>query len=57
LRSTYASIIGTIIDRAMPSWLASNALVPTFTFAVTALLEKHFDLVNTSFTSRMEQTG
>jgi DNA topoisomerase-1 len=55
--STYASIIGTIIDRGYAQ-LVSNALVPTFTaFAVTGLLEKHFpDLVNTSFTSRMEQT-
>ena len=55
--STYASIIGTIIDRGYAQ-LVSNALVPTFTaFAVTALLEQHFpDLVSTSFTSRMEQT-
>jgi len=55
--STYASIIGTIIDRGYAQ-LINNALVPTFTaFAVTALLEEHFpDLVNTSFTSRMEQT-
>lgn len=55
--STYASIIGTIIDRGYAQ-LVSNALIPTFTaFAVTALLEQHFpDLVNTSFTSRMEQT-
>ena len=55
--STYASIIGTIVDRGYAQ-LSSNALVPTFTaFAVTALLEQHFpDLVNTSFTSRMEQT-
>lgn len=55
--STYASIIGTIIDRGYAQ-LVSNALIPTFTaFAVTALLEKHFpDLVNTGFTSRMEQT-
>lgn len=55
--STYASIIGTIIDRGYAQ-LISNALIPTFTaFAVTALLEEHFpDLVNTSFTSRMEQT-
>lgn len=38
--------------------MVSNALVPTFTaFAVTALLEKNFpDLVDTSFTARMEQT-
>lgn len=55
--STYASIIGTIIDRGYAQAIG-NALVPTFTaFAVTALLEEHFpDLVNTSFTSRMEQT-
>jgi DNA topoisomerase-1 len=55
--STYASIIGTIIDRGYAQ-LVSNALVPTFTaFAVTGLLEKYFpDLVNTSFTSKMEQT-
>ncbi len=55
--STYASIIGTIIDRGYAQ-LINNALIPTFTaFAVTALLEEHFpDLVNTSFTSKMEQT-
>jgi DNA topoisomerase-1 len=55
--STYASIIGTIIDRGYAQ-LVSNALVPTFTaFAVTDLLEKYFpDLVDTSFTARMEQT-
>lgn len=55
--STYASIIGTIIDRGYAQ-LTNNALVPTFTaFAVTALLEEHFpDFVNTSFTSKMEQT-
>lgn len=55
--STYASIIGTIIDRGYAQ-MVGNALVPTFTaFAVTKLLEKHFpDLVNTSFTSQMEQT-
>lgn len=55
--STYASIIGTIIDRGYVQ-IAGNALVPTFTaFAVTNLLEKHFpDLVDTHFTSRMEQT-
>jgi len=55
--STYASIIGTIIDRGYAQ-MVGNALVPTFTaFAVTALLEKHFpDLVDTSFTARMEQT-
>ncbi|MDF0553763.1 type I DNA topoisomerase [Kamptonema sp. UHCC 0994] len=55
--STYASIIGTIIDRGYAK-LVANALIPTFTaFAVTALLEKHFpDLVDTSFTSKMEAT-
>lgn len=55
--STYATIIGTIIDRGYAQMI-SNALVPTFTaFAVTALLEKNFpDLVDTSFTARMEQT-
>jgi DNA topoisomerase I len=55
--STYASIIGTIIDRGYAQ-LQNNALVPSFTaFAVTALLEKHFqDLVDPSFTARMEQT-
>ncbi len=55
--STYASIIGTIVDRGYAKLIA-NALVPTFTaFAVTTLLETHFpDLVDTGFTSRMEQT-
>jgi DNA topoisomerase-1 len=55
--STYASIIGTIIDRGYAQ-MTGNALVPTFTaFAVTGLLEKHFpDLVDTSFTAKMEQT-
>ena len=55
--STYASIIGTIIDRGYAQ-MVNNSLIPTFTaFAVTALLEKHFpDLVDTSFTARMEQT-
>ncbi|MBD3882428.1 type I DNA topoisomerase [Phormidium tenue FACHB-886] len=55
--STYASIIGTIIDRGYAQ-MVNNSLVPTFTaFAVTSLLENHFpDLVDTSFTARMEQT-
>lgn len=55
--STYASIIGTIIDRGYAQ-MSGNALIPTFTaFAVTSLLEKHFpDLVDTSFTAKMEQT-
>ncbi|MDZ8263375.1 type I DNA topoisomerase [Nostoc sp. ChiQUE01b] len=55
--STYASIIGTIIDKGY-AHLVTNALIPTFTaFAVTDLLEKHFpDVVDPSFTSKMEQT-
>ncbi|GAB4353325.1 MAG: type I DNA topoisomerase [Cyanophyceae cyanobacterium] len=55
--STYASIIGTIVDRGYAQILG-NALVPSFTaFAVTTLLEKHFpDLVDLSFTARMERT-
>ncbi|MEB3217233.1 MAG: type I DNA topoisomerase [Nostocales cyanobacterium 94392] len=55
--STYASIIGTIIDKGYAQ-LTNNALIPTFTaFAVTKLLETHFpDVVDPSFTSRMEQT-
>jgi DNA topoisomerase-1 len=55
--STYASIIGTIVDRGYAT-LANNSLTPSFTaFAVTALLEEHFpDLVDTGFTARMENT-
>ncbi len=55
--STYASIIGTIVDRGYSS-IQNNSLIPSFTaFAVTALLEEHFpDLVDTSFTARMELT-
>ncbi|NEO07190.1 type I DNA topoisomerase [Moorena sp. SIO3I8] len=55
--STYASIIGTIIDRGYAQKL-KNALAPTFTaFAVTNLLEQNFpDLVDTSFTANMERT-
>lgn len=55
--STYASIIGTIMDRGYAQ-MRSKALVPTFTaFAVVKLLEDHFpDLVDTGFTSKMEQT-
>lgn len=54
--STYASIIGTIIDRGYVV-MQGNALVPTFTaFAVTTLLEKHFPkLVDTKFTANMEE--
>ncbi len=55
--STYASIIGTIVDRGY-SILQNNSLTPSFTaFAVTALLEEHFpELVDTSFTAKMEST-
>ncbi|MFM1811361.1 MAG: type topoisomerase, partial [Cyanobacteriota bacterium] len=55
--STYASIIGTIVDRGYAT-LQNNSLTPSFTaFAVTALLEEHFpDLVDTSFTARMENS-
>lgn len=54
--STYASIIGTIIDRGYVDRV-QNQLVPTFTaFAVTCLLERHFPhLVDTRFTARMEE--
>ncbi|HEX8905651.1 MAG TPA: type I DNA topoisomerase, partial [Longimicrobiaceae bacterium] len=54
--STYASIIGTIIDRGYVE-RQSNQLVPTFTaFAVTTLLERNFPhLVDTRFTARMEE--
>ncbi len=53
--STYASIIGTILDRGYV-WKRGNALVPSFrAFAVVALLEQHFgDLVDYAFTARME---
>ncbi len=55
--STYASIIGTIVDRGYAN-ISSNTLAPTFTaFAVTALLEEHFpDLVDTTFTAKMESS-
>ena len=55
--STYATVMGTIVDRGYVQ-MRGKALVPTFTaFAVTALLEEHFpDLVDTEFTSKMEQT-
>jgi DNA topoisomerase I len=54
--STYASIIGTVIDRGYVD-RKENQLVPTFTaFAVTELLEQHFpSLVDTKFTARMEE--
>jgi DNA topoisomerase I len=55
--STYASIIGTILDRGYVRKEAS-ALVPTFTgMAVIQLLENHFEhLVDYSFTSEMEDS-
>lgn len=55
--STYASIIGTIVDRGY-IYLSKNTLIPTFTaFAVSSLLEEYFpDLVDTGFTARMEET-
>ncbi|HUE96753.1 MAG TPA: type I DNA topoisomerase, partial [Longimicrobiaceae bacterium] len=54
--STYATIIGTIIDRGYVE-RQGNQLTPTFTaFAVTGLLEQHFpSLVDTRFTARMEE--
>ena len=54
--STYATIIGTIIDRGYVD-RQGNQLVPTFTaFAVTELLERHFpSLVDTRFTAKMEE--
>lgn len=54
--STYATIIGTIIDRGYVRKEAS-AIVPSFTgMAVLQLLEKHFPhLVDYSFTSGMEE--
>ena len=53
--STYASIIGTILDRGYV-FKKGSALVPSFlSFAVVALLEKHFGrLVDYDFTARME---
>ena len=53
--STYASIMGTILDRGYV-FKKGTALVPTFlAFAVTKLLEKHFArLVDYEFTARLE---
>jgi DNA topoisomerase-1 len=53
--STYASIIGTILDRGYV-FKKGTALVPSFlAFAVVNLLEKHFaHLVDYDFTARME---
>lgn len=54
--STYASIIGTILDRGYVRRVGPM-LVPTFTaFAVIELLKKHFaHLVDVGFTSKMEE--
>jgi DNA topoisomerase-1 len=53
--STYASIIGTILDRGYV-FKKGTALVPSFiAFAVVTLLERHFaQLVDYDFTARME---
>ena len=53
--STYASIMGTILDRGYVRKVG-QALVPTFVaFAVTGLLEQHFTrLVDYEFTALME---
>ncbi|QVQ50942.1 type I DNA topoisomerase [Spiractinospora alimapuensis] len=53
--STYASIIGTILDRGYV-FKKGTALVPSFlAFAVIRLMEQHFgNLVDYDFTARME---
>jgi DNA topoisomerase-1 len=55
--STYASILGTIVERGYVRKVG-NALVPTFTgFAVTQLLQRHFEsFVDPGFTSKMEES-
>ncbi|MFI0738270.1 type I DNA topoisomerase [Streptomyces sp. NPDC021100] len=54
--STYASILGTILDRGYV-FKKGTALVPSFlSFAVVNLLEKHFGrLVDYDFTAAMEE--
>ncbi len=54
--STYAAIMGTIVDRGYV-WKKGSALVPSFlAFAVIRLLEEHFsELVDYRFTARMEE--
>lgn len=54
--STYASIIGTILDRGYV-FKKGTALVPSFlAFAVITLLERHFSrLVDYDFTAQMEE--
>src|SRR5690606_11752456 len=53
--STYASILGTILDRGYV-FKRGTALVPSWlAFAVVRLLEEHFgQLVDYDFTARME---
>lgn len=53
--STYASIIGTILDRGYV-FKKGTALVPSFlSFAVVGLMEKHFGrYIDYDFTARME---
>jgi DNA topoisomerase-1 len=53
--STYAAILGTIIDRGYV-FKRGTALVPTFVaFSVVNLLERHFEqLVDYDFTARLE---
>lgn len=55
--STYATIIGTIVERGYV-FKDKRALIPTFTgFAVTQLLERHFErLVDLNFTANMEES-
>ncbi len=54
--STYASIIGTILDRGYV-FKKGTALIPSFVaFAVVTLLEQHFErLVDYDFTAQMEE--
>ena len=54
--STYASILGVILDRGYV-FKKGTALVPSWlAFAVTRLLEQHFgDLVDYDFTAQMEE--
>lgn len=53
--STYASIMGTIVDRGYV-WKKGSALIPSFTaFSVVGLLEQHFpNLIDYQFTANME---
>src|SRR4029453_6842703 len=54
--STYASIIGTILDRGYV-WKKGSGLVPSFlAFSVVTLLERHFGhLVDYAFTAQLEE--